>query len=87
MFYLFCLHICSKFENNIKLLLMKKFIYPLILMLAVGISSCSKKDCKDCTGCATKADAELCEEDFETSSDFSDQIDNYVSDGCTCADQ
>lgn len=49
--------------------------------------ACSSENCKECTSCKTKADAELCEEDFEKTSDFNDQVDNYVSDGCTCSDK
>ena len=69
-----------------KLNTMKKILLPIILISLFTIS-CSKKNCKDCTGCLTKADAELCEEDFEKTSDYNDKIDDMVSDGCTCSDK
>jgi len=46
--------------------------------------SCSKNDCKECTNCKTLANATLCEDDFEKTSDFNDQVANYESDGCSC---
>lgn len=64
---------------------MKKLF--LVACIASFFVACSSENCKECNGCKTKADAELCEEDFEKTSDFNDQVDNYVSDGCTCSDK
>ena len=66
---------------------MKKLIYLSAIFLTTTVSACSSKNCKDCSGCLTKASVELCEDDFEKTSDFNDKIDDMVSDGCTCKDQ
>ena len=49
------------------------------------VVSCSKDSCKECTGCSTLPNATLCEDDFEKTSDYEDQVANYESDGCTCS--
>ncbi len=61
-----------------------RFLLACVLM--AGLSACGKDNCKRCTGCKTKADARLCEKDFEKTSDYYDKIDDMVSDSCTCVD-
>ncbi|MCB0400808.1 MAG: hypothetical protein KDD41_01875 [Flavobacteriales bacterium] len=66
---------------------MKKIVLLIIISTGVFMTSCSKKSCKECSGCKTLQSATLCEDDFEKASDYNDQVDNYVSDGCTCSEK
>ena len=69
---------------------MKKTLTILLLASAAFLfQSCGKDDgvCKECSGCKTKATATLCEDDFEKASDYSDKIDDMVSDGCNCKEK
>lgn len=63
---------------------MKKVLITGVFLAGLTLMSCSKSNCKECTSCETKATATLCEEDFEKTSDYEDQLDNYTSDGCDC---
>ena len=63
---------------------MKKVIIISLFLGGMTIVSCSKDSCKDCTDCKTLATATLCEDDFESTSDYNDQVANYESDGCNC---
>ncbi|TXB65842.1 hypothetical protein FRY74_04545 [Vicingus serpentipes] len=65
---------------------MLKIFIPTILVCILTIS-CNKNNCKECTGCKDLPNATLCEDDFEKSSDYNDQVDNYVSNGCNCKDK
>ncbi|PCJ24802.1 MAG: hypothetical protein COA97_09085 [Flavobacteriales bacterium] len=56
-----------------------------IFCLGIAFTSCSKSNCKECTNCQTLANATLCEDDFEKTSNYNDQVENYESDGCTCS--
>ena len=77
-------------KKNITLLLtlkknMKKVIILVLVCVGLTFASCKKdKNCKECTGWKTLAPATLCEEDFEKTSNFNDQVQNYQSDGCIC---
>jgi hypothetical protein len=66
---------------------MKKIILASLICVGVSFVSCSKDSCKECTGCQTLANATLCEDDFEKTSDYNDQVQNYESDGCSCANK
>lgn len=66
---------------------MKKLIFPFAILFITVITSCSSKNCKECTNCLTKSNTELCEDDFETASDYNDKIDDMVSDGCSCTEK
>lgn len=77
-------------KKNITLLftlkkIMKKVIILGLVCVGLTFASCKKdKNCKECTGCKTLAPATLCEDDFEKTSNFNDQVQNYQSDGCIC---
>ncbi|MCW8898660.1 MAG: hypothetical protein OQJ96_05270 [Flavobacteriales bacterium] len=62
---------------------MKKSIIVGLFLIGIAFVSCSK-DCKECKSCKTLAPATLCEDDFEKTSDYNDQVQNYESDGCVC---
>lgn len=65
--------------------IMKKVIILVSVCVGLTFASCKKdKNCKECTGCKTLAPATLCEDDFEKTSNFNDQVQNYQSDGCIC---
>jgi len=66
---------------------MKNIFYVGLFLLTIGFMSCSKDNCKECTNCKTKANATLCEDDFEKTSNFNDEVDVMISDGCTCVDK
>ena len=66
---------------------MKKILFITVCSTALIFASCSKSNCKECTGCDNLPSATLCEDDFEKTSDFNDQVDNYVSNGCECKDK
>ena len=66
---------------------MKRVLLASIFTTALVFASCSSKNCKECTGCATKSDQTLCEEDFEKTSDYNDKLDDMASDNCSCADK
>jgi len=63
---------------------MKKVIIIGLFLVGMTVVSCSKGSCKECTGCKTLPNATLCEDDFEKTSNYDDQVQNYESDGCTC---
>ena len=65
---------------------MTKALIGLLVFFSFFIYSCSKDNCKSCTGCKTKADLRLCEDEFEKTSDYNDKVDDMVSDGCACLD-
>ena len=56
-----------------------------LFCFGLTVVSCSKDSCKECTGCKTLASATLCEDDFEKTSNYNDQVENYQSDGCVCS--
>ncbi|PCJ27015.1 MAG: hypothetical protein COA97_04815 [Flavobacteriales bacterium] len=69
---------------------MKKVLIATIFCTTLIFASCSSKeknDCKQCNKCATKVSAEVCEDNFEKSSDYYDKIDDYLADGCECKDK
>ena len=63
---------------------MKNLIVPILFCVTLLASSCSSKNCKECTDCKTKVSATLCEDDFEKTSDYNDKIADMESDGCNC---
>ncbi len=63
---------------------MKNLFLSSIFFLGVAFLSCKKSTCKECSSCKTKATATLCEDNFQTKSDYNDQVANYESDGCAC---
>jgi len=63
---------------------MKKIIIIGLFLIGIIVVSCSKDSCQECTGCKTLPAATLCEDDFEKTSNYNDQVENYESDGCTC---
>ncbi|PIQ15437.1 MAG: hypothetical protein COW67_08400 [Flavobacteriales bacterium CG18_big_fil_WC_8_21_14_2_50_32_9] len=63
---------------------MKKSIIVGLFLIGIAFVSCSKNDCKECKNCKTLPQTTLCEDDFEKTSDFNDQVQNYESDGCSC---
>lgn len=66
---------------------MKKVIIIGLFLAGMTVISCSKSSCKECTGCSTLPTATLCEEDFEKTSNYDDQVENYESDGCVCKEK
>ena len=66
---------------------MKKILLILLCSITLIISSCDKNVCKECIGCDTLSNLTLCEDDFEKTSNFNDQVENYQSDGCTCTEK
>ena len=66
---------------------MKKLLFAGLICVGMVAVSCSKNSCKECTGCNTLPTATLCEDDFEKTSDYDDQVQNYESDGCSCNDK
>ena len=64
---------------------MKNLAITSVFLLALFFASCSKDNCKECTNCQTLPNITLCEDDFEKTSNFNDQVENYESDGCTCS--
>ncbi len=66
---------------------MKKLIVTGLICVGMAFISCSKNSCKECTGCKTLANATLCEDDFEKTSNYNDQVANYESDGCACKEK
>ncbi len=56
-----------------------------LFCFGLAFVSCSKENCKECTNCATLPNITLCEDDFEKTSNYNDQVENYESDGCTCS--
>lgn len=58
-------------------------VLSFILSSIIVVVSC-KGECKECTGGKTLSNTTLCEEDFEKTSNYNDQVRNYESDGCTC---
>lgn len=67
---------------------MKKIIFTsTILLSSFFFTSCGDDNCKECTNCKSKANTTLCEEEFEKKSNYDDEIDVMISDGCTCVDK
>jgi hypothetical protein len=63
----------------------KSILISFILMGLLSTTACKKdKNCKECTGCKTLPTTTLCEDDFEKTSNYEDQVQNYESDGCNC---
>lgn len=62
---------------------MKKVIVIGLFLVGITVVSC-KESCKECTECSTLPTTTLCEDDFEKTSDYEDQVQNYESDGCNC---
>ncbi len=58
-----------------------------LFCFGLTVVSCSKDSCKECTNCKTLANTTLCEDDFEKTSNFNDQVENFESDGCSCNDK
>ncbi len=77
------------FYNNYssEFIFMKSLFFTSLFCMVIIVTSCGSDDCKECTNCKTKANVTLCEDDFEKSTNFNDEIDNMVSDGCTCVDK
>ena len=63
---------------------MKKVTLIGLFLVGTAVVSCSKSNCKECIGCSTLPTTTLCEDDFEKTSNYNDQVENYESDGCTC---
>ena len=63
---------------------MKKLLLISLFSSALIFASCSKKGCKECKDCQTKAAETLCEDDFEKTSDYNDKLEDMASDGCNC---
>lgn len=67
---------------------MKKIAFLTTIFLPTFIFiSCGNDNCRECTNCKTKANTTLCEDDFEKKSNFDDEVDVMISDGCTCVDK
>ena len=64
---------------------MKKAIIIGSFLIGTTVVSCSKDSCKECTNCQTLPSTTLCEDAFEKTSNYEDQVQNYESDGCTCS--
>ncbi len=74
----------SLVRKKLKFYIMRRLIFIGLFCSGMVFVSCGKSSCKECNGCKTLPSATLCEDDFEKTSDYNDQVQNYESDGCVC---
>ena len=67
---------------------MKNFITiaALAVFTVAGFSSCSKGSCKTCTKAGT-ADQNICEDDYNNSSEYNSSVTALTNSGFTCNEE